>query len=140
MRNPGWELLKRIVLKNLHLCGESRQYHRKVMICLKSNLIFILQQKEFLVETEVRYEVNFLAFLLAIYKLLKDHFFPFRFAFIQWITQYLKLDIYINTLLESVFDKVNNTGIMDNRILLSPSCKLLMSTYNIYKPCWMDLG
>ena len=35
------------------------------MICLKSNLMFILQQKEFLVETEIRYEVN-LAFLLAI--------------------------------------------------------------------------
>ena len=45
------------------------------MICLKSNLMFILQQKEFLVETEIRYEVNFLAFLLAIYKLLKDQFF-----------------------------------------------------------------
>ena len=40
--------------------------------------MFILQQKEFLVETEVRYEVNFLAFLLAIYKLLKDHFFSLK--------------------------------------------------------------
>ena len=128
MRIPGWELLERIVLKNLHLCEESRQYLRKIMICLKSNLMFILQQKEFLVETEVRYEVNFLAFLLAIYKLLKDHFFPLRFAFIQWIIHYLKLDIYINTLLESIFDKINNTGIMDNKILLSPLCKLWMPT------------
>lgn len=40
--------------------------------------MFILQQKEFLVETEVTYEVNFLAFLLAIYKLLKDQFFSLQ--------------------------------------------------------------
>ena len=37
--------------------------------------------------------------------------------------------------IKDIFDKINNTGIMDNKILLSPLCKLCMPTYNIYKPC-----